>query len=93
MKTSLFSFDLPDELIAKEPAKIRGTSRLMLLNRFSDQNETGSGKIGLEHRSMPELSEIVDSDALMVFNDTRVRKARMFGKKRTHRGKGRIPIR
>jgi S-adenosylmethionine:tRNA ribosyltransferase-isomerase len=88
MKTSLFSFDLPDELIAKEPAKIRGTSRLMLLNRFSDQNETGSGKIGLEHRSMPELSEIVDSDALMVFNDTRVRKARMFGKNELTGGRG-----
>lgn len=88
MKTSLFSFELPDELIAKEPAKIRGTNRLMLLSRFPGQDEAAGGNIGLEHRSMSELSEMVDSDALMVFNDTRVRKARMFAKNEITGGGG-----
>lgn len=70
MKTKTFSFDLPEELIAQEPVRKRGTSRLMQLDR-------SSGKIS--HYHISDLSELLPSDSLLVLNNSRVRKARLFG--------------
>jgi S-adenosylmethionine:tRNA ribosyltransferase-isomerase len=70
MQTSLFSFDLPEELIASEPPAVRGESRLMVLSR--------SGEKPVEHKTMADLVPLIDPGTLMVFNDTRVRKARIF---------------
>lgn len=70
MKTSDFSFELPEELIAQYPPESRGTSRLMMLER-------GTGSIS--HRSVAELPELVEPGTLIVFNDSRVRKARLYG--------------
>lgn len=70
MKTADFSFDLPDELIAQHPAERRGESRLLVLDR-------DSGK--LEHRAVSDLPALLSAQTVMVFNDSRVRKARLYG--------------
>lgn len=70
MKTSSFSFNLPEESIAQEPADVRGTSRLMVLER-----NTGN----IDHTRIDRLSAYVESGSLMVLNNTKVIKARLFG--------------
>jgi S-adenosylmethionine:tRNA ribosyltransferase-isomerase len=74
MKTSEFFFDLPQELIANYPPPERGESRLMVLDR-----RTGCRT----HRMVKDLPDILDSfelhNPLMVFNNSRVRKARLKG--------------
>ncbi len=66
-----FSFELPPELIAQHPPEERGTSRLMVLNRKTSRRE---------HRMVVDLPDLVPEGALMVFNDSRVRKARLFAR-------------
>ncbi len=80
MQTSLFSFDLPEELIAQEPPQVRGTSRLMLMDR------RGSGRPS--HMSVSDLPSLINPGTLMVFNDTRVRKARIFARNSDTGGRG-----
>lgn len=74
MKTSDFNFDLPEELIAQHPSGVRGQDKLMLLNR-----ETGE----VEHHMMDDLPNLITPDTLMVFNNSRVRRARVYGIKET----------
>lgn len=75
MKTSDFYFDLPDERIAQYPAA-RGESRLLVLERSSGRQF---------HHIVRDLPGLIESGALVVFNDTRVRKARIFGTDRRGR--------
>ncbi|MCD6123252.1 MAG: tRNA preQ1(34) S-adenosylmethionine ribosyltransferase-isomerase QueA [Spirochaetales bacterium] len=70
MKTSEFNFDLPKELIAQKPVEKRGTSRLMILRRKNGE---------IVHSSIPEFPKWIKPRSLIVFNNTRVRKARIFG--------------
>jgi len=71
METTEFSFNLPDELIAQFPSKSRGSSRMMLLDRSVGHPE---------HRMVSDLPELLDRGALLVFNDSKVRKARLFAR-------------
>ncbi len=70
MKTSEFFFDLPRELIAQVPSEKRGASRLLVLNR-----KTGVRK----HCMMMDFAEFVEPDTLVVINNSKVRKARLYG--------------
>ena len=70
MKTSDFLFDLPENLIAQHPQAERGQSRLLLINRKEQR---------VEHRMVRELPSILESGTVMVFNNSRVRRARLFG--------------
>jgi S-adenosylmethionine:tRNA ribosyltransferase-isomerase len=81
MRTSLFSFDLPDRLIAQEPPEVRGTSRLMVLERNRPEAPPVHSEVG-------SLTDFIEPGTLMIFNDTRVRKARMIGKNAETGGKG-----
>lgn len=72
MKLADFHFDLPDELIARHPAADRTGSRLLVLD-----GETGA----LEHRAFVDLLSYLRAGDLLVFNDTRVVPARLFGRK------------
>ncbi|AOS97331.1 S-adenosylmethionine:tRNA ribosyltransferase-isomerase [Microbulbifer aggregans] len=72
MRRQDFHFDLPDELIARAPASERRGSRLLCLD-----GPTGA----VDHRKFAELPELVQSGDLLVFNDTRVIPARLFGRK------------
>lgn len=74
MLTSDFYFDLPEELIAQHPSGERGQDRLMLLNRA-----TGA----VEHQMMDNLPSLIEPGTLMVFNNSRVRRARVYGIKET----------
>ncbi|ASJ39463.1 tRNA preQ1(34) S-adenosylmethionine ribosyltransferase-isomerase QueA [Vibrio vulnificus] len=72
MQVSDFHFDLPDELIARYPQSERTASRLLQLN-----GNTGAVKDG----SFKDVLELVQTGDLVVFNNTRVIPARMFGRK------------
>jgi len=72
MKLSQFNYDLPEKLIAKYPAKNRDESRLLVLRR-------NSGK--MEHKTFKEIISYFDDQDVMVFNDTRVFPARLYGNK------------
>jgi S-adenosylmethionine:tRNA ribosyltransferase-isomerase len=63
---------LPDQLIANAPTAERRGSRLLCLDGPSGQ---------LEHRQFPDLLDLLQPGDLMVFNDTRVIPARVFGHK------------
>ena len=71
MKTSDFNFELPENLIAQYPPPRRGQSRLLALDRNARS---------LEHRMVQDLPRILEPGTLMVFNNSRVRKARIYGK-------------
>ncbi|HEX4882007.1 MAG TPA: tRNA preQ1(34) S-adenosylmethionine ribosyltransferase-isomerase QueA [Porticoccaceae bacterium] len=72
MRRGLFHYELPPELIATHPPVRRGDSRLLVL-------DGSSGDIA--HRHFPELLDYVRRDDLLVFNDTRVIRARLHGHK------------
>lgn len=74
MKTSDFFFDLPQELIAQHPSGLRGQDKLMRLNK-----STGL----VSHFMMNDLPSLISSETLMVFNNSKVRRARVFGIKET----------
>ncbi|MBN2657696.1 MAG: tRNA preQ1(34) S-adenosylmethionine ribosyltransferase-isomerase QueA [Spirochaetales bacterium] len=78
MKIRDFSFDLPDELIAQYPPEVRGTSNLMIL-----EPSTGS----ISHKNMQDFPELIDENTLVVFNNSKVRKARLFGNSEETGGK------
>ncbi|MBC7730113.1 MAG: tRNA preQ1(34) S-adenosylmethionine ribosyltransferase-isomerase QueA [Microbacteriaceae bacterium] len=67
-----FDFDLPVELIAQHPAAERSASRLL----------DGTGKVPVD-RVFRDLPALLQPGDLLVFNDTRVIKARLFGEKPT----------
>ncbi len=67
-----FDFELPPELIAQHPPAQRGDSRLLVLHN-------ADGK--LQDRRFRDLPELLQPGDLMVFNDTRVIPARLFGRK------------
>ncbi len=73
MNLSDFNFNLPPELIAQRPLADRDASRLMLASRTDAH---------LEDRRFRELSEILRGDELIVFNNSRVLPARLFGARR-----------
>ena len=72
MRVADFHFDLPDSLIARHPLAERSSSRLLVLD-----GESGA----LAHRQFADLLEYLRPGDLMVFNDTRVIPARLFGHK------------
>ena len=72
MKLSNFNFDLPEELVAKYPAKERDESRLMVVHK-------DTGKV--EHKVFKELIHYFQEDDSLIFNNTMVFPARLFGKK------------
>ena len=74
MRTQDFDFFLPDALIAQHPANARNASRLLHL-------EGNSGR--LADKLFIDLPDFLNAGDLLVFNDTRVIKARLFGVKST----------
>ena len=72
MRLSQFKFKLPEELIASTPCEVRDESRLMVLHK-----DTGE----IEHRIFKEIIEYFDEGDVMVFNDTKVFPALLYGNK------------
>jgi len=71
-KLSHFNFDLPQKLIPQKPNEQRDESKLMVLHKKS-------GKI--EHKRFKDLIEYFDEEDVMIFNNTKVFPARMYGNK------------
>ncbi len=72
MRLADFSYDLPDELIARYPEPVRSESRLLCL-------DGNSGKV--THRKFYEILELIQPKDLLVLNNTKVIPARLFGEK------------
>jgi S-adenosylmethionine:tRNA ribosyltransferase-isomerase len=80
MQLADFRFDLPPELIAQHPLPQRGDSRLLAL-------DGGSG--ALRDLAFADLPDLLQTGDLLVFNNTRVMRARLHGRKESG---GRIEI-
>jgi S-adenosylmethionine:tRNA ribosyltransferase-isomerase len=78
MKKSDFSYELPDDLIAQQPAEKRDMSRLLVLD--SKTGET-------EHRHFHDILEYLNEGDCLVLNDTRVIPARLLGERSDTGGK------
>jgi len=74
MRTDLFDYHLPKELIAQTPASPRDSSRMMILDR-------NTGKV--EHFRFYNMIDLFEEGDVVVYNDTKVVPARLFGKKPT----------
>jgi S-adenosylmethionine:tRNA ribosyltransferase-isomerase len=72
VKTSDFDYELPESAIAQEPAVPRDAARLLVYDIARDRTE---------HRTARDLPEILRAGDLLVVNDTRVRPARLFGRR------------
>lgn len=72
MKLSHFKYDLPEELLAEYPAERRDEARLMVINRK---------KGTIDHKTFKDLDSYFDEGNIMVFNNTKVFPARLFGNK------------
>jgi len=72
LKKSDFHFDLPPELIAQQPLAERSAGRLLVLDAVAES---------MVDRQLRELPELLRAGDLLVFNDTRVLPARLFGRK------------
>ncbi len=74
MKKSDFNYDLPAELIAQRPLADRSASRMLCLDRESGE---------IQDRFFKDFIDVVNADDLLVFNNTRVIPARLYGRKAT----------
>jgi len=73
-----YNYELPAELIAQHPLPERDTARLLVVGR-----KTGR----LEHRTIADLPDLLHPGDCLVFNDTRVVPARLFGTRESTGGK------
>ena len=71
-RLDLYDYDLPEELIAKEPLADRDASRLLVLDRSS-----GS----IQHRAFRDLPGLLRPGDCLVLNDSRVLPARLLGRR------------
>lgn len=70
--TSSYDFTLPKELIATHPAHPRDSAKLLVYNRATDE---------ISHVNFYDLERFIPQNCALIFNDTKVIKARLFGKK------------
>lgn len=70
--TQSYDFILPDELIATHPASPRDSAKLLVYNRQSDT---------ITHTHFSEFEDFIPKGSALLFNDTKVIKARLFGAK------------
>jgi len=78
MKLENFNYDLPTNLIAQEPAEPRDSCRLMLVDK-----KTGEW----EHQSFRDILNEIRAGDVLVFNNTKVIPARLYGQRKGTGGK------
>ncbi len=74
LKTSSYDYFLPNELIASYPAEPKDSARLLVYDRKNDK---------LTHAIFKDLFDYLPSDTSVLLNDTKVIKARIYGKKQS----------
>jgi len=72
MKTDDFDYYLPEELIAQTPLDKRDSSKLLVLDRATGE---------IEHKHFSDIIDYLDSNDVLVLNDTKVIPARLIGTK------------
>ena len=72
--TSSYDFTLPSELIATYPANPRDSAKLLVYDRVTNK---------ITHTYFYDFEKFIPQDCALIFNDTKVIKARIFGKKLT----------
>jgi S-adenosylmethionine:tRNA ribosyltransferase-isomerase len=82
MQLSAFDYDLPEHLIAQEPAARRDRSRLLVLRRASEGSPPQ-----ISHHVFDELPAFLSPGDLLVLNDTRVIAARLVGRRARTEGR------
>jgi S-adenosylmethionine:tRNA ribosyltransferase-isomerase len=78
MKTDMFDYHLPEELIAQTPVAKRDTSRLLVYDRNTKE---------ITHKHFSDIIEYLNPGDTLVINDTKVLPARLFGKRADTGGK------
>jgi len=73
MNVTDFDYNLPKELIAQAPAEKRDSSRLLVIKRNTDT---------LEHKTFSDVLSYIEPGDCLVFNDSKVIPARLFGAKK-----------
>ncbi|MCP1659199.1 tRNA preQ1(34) S-adenosylmethionine ribosyltransferase-isomerase QueA [Neisseria perflava] len=71
MDISDFDFELPEKLIAQHPPEVRGSSRLLV----------ALPNMPLQDRHFADVADYIEAGDVLVFNNTKVMKARLFGQK------------
>ncbi len=74
MNISEYDYELPENLIAQMPADKRENSKMLVLDR---QNQT------VEHKHFFDITDYIDSNSILVLNNTKVLPARLYGTKET----------
>ncbi len=72
--TSSYDFTLPSELIATHPASPRDNAKLLVYNRKTNT---------ITHTYFYDFEKFIPKDCALIFNDTKVIKARLYGKKQS----------
>ena len=72
MKVEDFNYNLPEELIAQTPLKNRTESKLLVVDK-----KTGE----LNHHHFYDIYDMIDSNDVLVLNDTKVLPSRIYGRK------------
>ncbi len=70
MKTNDFYYDLPQELIAQTPVEPRDASRLLVLDKSTGE---------ITHQHFYDITEFLNPGDCLIFNDSRVLPARLYG--------------
>jgi len=74
LKTSSYDFTLPSELIATHPVEPRDHARLLVYDRKTDS---------ITHSRFDQLEHFLPAECAIIFNDTKVIKARLYGYKKS----------
>ena len=74
LKVSSYHYDLPDELIASSPTFPKGEQKLLVYERKNDK---------IHHVKFKDIFDFIPKDSAVILNDTKVIKARIYGKKDT----------
>ncbi len=83
-RTDAYDYPLPDELIARYPARRRDESRLLVVPPGSLEEETTQGSsVPFRHLRFSDLPELLTSGDLLVLNESRVLPVRLLGRKPT----------
>ncbi len=87
LSVTAYDYDLPEQLIARYPLPVRSASRLMYISNAHTHTDAITSDTTtpayIEDRQFAELPDLLNKGDLLVFNDTKVMKGRLFGQKDT----------
>ncbi|MBT5021966.1 tRNA preQ1(34) S-adenosylmethionine ribosyltransferase-isomerase QueA [Candidatus Woesearchaeota archaeon] len=82
MNLNDFDYELPEEFIAQEPCKPRDHSKMMVVCGVDNTSKLNSN-VEIEHKKFYELIDLLHKGDVLVLNETKVSRRKIFGKKST----------